>query len=417
VNSGTTPGLALEATRDPAAVLLTVVLCFLTSLCEGFDLQAAGVAAGGIRAEFHPDAARLGYFFSASTLGLFVGAAFGGRLSDRVGRKSVLVGSVAAFGLFSLLTPLAANISALILARLLTGLGLGGALPNLIALGSESAPAGRRSANVTIIFAGAPIGGAIASLISLLIYPGHWRVIFIVGGVVPLLIVPLLATLLTESHAFRLARARPSGKGASRVLDLISEKLWWRTLLLWASSLLALLTLYLLLNWLPLLMVAGGMTYSQAAGTQILFNAGGASGALYIGTQLETQRRKAGVLVTFIGLPCLLALLIMAAGHLAPTLAVVFLLGAAILSAQAILYAYAPLLYPTAIRGVGVGFVVAMGRIGSILGPLFGSMLVGAGRGSTQVLAGLLPIVLACSLCAVALVWRAPAPAEGPAPA
>jgi AAHS family 3-hydroxyphenylpropionic acid transporter len=414
VNSSATPGLATEATREPAAVLLTVVLCFLACMCEGFDLQAAGVAAGGIRAEFHPDAATLGYFFSASTLGLFVGAVVGGRLSDRVGRKRVLVGSVAAFGLFSLLTPLAANISALIFARLLTGFGLGGALPNLIALGSESAPAGRRSANVTIIFAGAPIGGAIASLISLLIAPEHWRVIFVVGGVVPLFIVPLLAALLTESRAFRLARARQSKEGASRVLDLLSEERWWRTLLLWASSLLALLTLYLLLNWLPILMMADGMSYVQAAGAQVLFNVGGASGALYIGTHLETQRRQAGVLVTFIGLPCLLALLIVVAGHLAPTLAMVFLLGAAILSAQAILYACAPLLYPTAIRGAGVGFAVAMGRIGSIVGPLFGSMLVGAGQSPGQVLAGLLPIVLVCSLCAVAVVWRAPDPAEVP---
>jgi len=116
-----------EAISEHSAAHRTLWLCFLICLCEGIDLQAAGVAAGGIHAEFHADAAYFGYFFSASTLGLFVGALFGGRLSDRIGRRSVLLASVCAFGLFSLLTPLAWDLGSLTWARLFTGLGLGGA--------------------------------------------------------------------------------------------------------------------------------------------------------------------------------------------------------------------------------------------------------------------------------------------------
>src|SRR6202789_3643178 len=117
----------------------TLILCFLAALCEGIDLQAAGVAANGIIREFHPGSQLLSYFFSASTLGLMCGAAFGGGVADRIGRKRVWGGSVGVFGFFSLLTARAWNIESLIWVRLLAGLGLGGTLPNLISLGGESA--------------------------------------------------------------------------------------------------------------------------------------------------------------------------------------------------------------------------------------------------------------------------------------
>src|SRR5580698_2378231 len=105
---------------DSATARLTVFLCFLATFCEGIDLQAAGLAAAGIRAQYHPDPQLLSYFFSASTLGLFLGALVGGRLADRLGRKSVLVAAVGVFGVFSLLTTLAGDITMLTLARFLT---------------------------------------------------------------------------------------------------------------------------------------------------------------------------------------------------------------------------------------------------------------------------------------------------------
>jgi len=180
----------------------TVMFCVLAALCEGIDLQGAGVAAPGIRAEFLAGPAQLGSFLSASTFGLFVGALIGGRYADRIGRKSVLVVSIAIFGLCSLLTPLAHDMSSLSIARLLTGLGLGGALPNLIALTSESSPSDRRSANVALVYSGAPFGGAIASAVSLVMGASHWRWIFLVGGIAPLLLTPFMARALPESAAF-----------------------------------------------------------------------------------------------------------------------------------------------------------------------------------------------------------------------
>jgi len=382
---------------------LGIFLCFLGAFCEGIDLQAAGVAAAGIRQQFHPDNQLLSYFFSAGTLGLFFGAVIGGNLSDRMGRKGVLVASIACFGLFSLLTPIAWDMDSLIGARLLTGLGLGGALPNLIAIGSERAPPRRRSASVTLIYSAVPLGGALASLVSLLATPAQWRWIFIVGGVVPLAVAPVIGTWLREVR-------RPPDRGADHpgLLAFLGGGRAGRTLLLWVSFFLALLTLYLLLNWLPTLLAGGGFDKAQIAVDMIAFNLGGCLSALYIGSHLETQLRHRGVLLTFAGLPLLLFLLAQGPRPALVAGLLVFALGAAAIGAQAILAAFAPLCYPTSSRGTGVGFAVGIGRIGSIVGPLLGAVLLGSGNSPSLVLMRLLPIVLLGSACAVTLAWRQP---------
>lgn len=392
----------------------TLILCFLAALCEGIDLQAAGVAANGIIREFHPGSQLLSYFFSASTLGLMCGAAFGGRLADRIGRKSVLVGSVAVFGFFSLLTAWAWNIESLIWVRLLAGLGLGGTLPNLISLGAESAAEHRRTVTVTIIYAGMPLGGALASLLTMLIAPAQWRWIFILGGVTPLLVAPAIAALLQESRAFRALRAGAASSRGNKagVSAVIGEGRAGRTLLLWVSFFLALMTLYLLLNWLPTLLVSSGLSKSQSAAAMIAFNIGGCLGAVVMGAQLETQWRQRGVLIAFVGLPLVLLLLAVAPREPALVVPVVFVVGAAVLAAQSTLYAYAPLCYPTRIRGAGVGFAVAAGRFGSMVGPLLGGLLVVGGMSTFRVLTGMLPVVILGSVCAVLLAWRPP-PALG----
>jgi MFS transporter, AAHS family, 3-hydroxyphenylpropionic acid transporter len=384
----------------------TVVFCVLAALCEGIDLQAAGVAAAGIAAEFKPSPAQLGNFFSASTLGLFLGALIGGRLADRVGRKRILVASIALFGLFSLLTPAAFSMSSLGVARLLTGLGLGGALPNLIALTAESSPAHRRSANVALVYAGAPLGGAIASWISMVSAASHWRWIFIVGGLAPLLLAPIMGWALPESLAFQ--RARRDSVPRGRVTEVLAAGRASRTLLLWISFFLELLILYLLLNWLPTLLVGVGLTRAEAAGAQIGFNIGGALAALLMGHLLEGRWRNPSIVVTFVALPLLVPLLARTGPQPATVTVLVLLLGCAVLAAQAFLYASAPIPYPTAIRGIGVGAAVAMGRLGSIVGPQLGGLLKGMGHGPSRLFMDLLPIVVAGSLCALWLARRLP---------
>ena len=187
-----------------------VILCFLGALCEGFDVQAAGIAAAGVSHLFRPTPHALGLFFSASGAGLLLGAVVGGRISDRLGRKSVLVASIAAFGLFSLLTSVAPDMESLTAARFLTGLGLGGAMPNLIALAADSSAAKSRNASIAIAFIGMPVGAVAASLIVFFLPLEAWRVVFQVGGAAPLIVAPLMFRYLpaTKSGAGRVT-ARP----------------------------------------------------------------------------------------------------------------------------------------------------------------------------------------------------------------
>jgi AAHS family 3-hydroxyphenylpropionic acid transporter len=394
-----------------ATARTTIVFCVLAALCEGFDLQAAGVAAAGIAPEFSPGPEKLGTFFSASTLGLLIGALVGGRLADSIGRKSVMVTSIAIFGLFSLLTALAGSMTELNWARLLTGLGLGGALPNLVTLVSESARPHRHSASIALVYSGNPFGGAIASIASLLIAPAHWRWIFIMGGVAPLMLVPVMALLLRESPAFRAAQRQPPHVVAGMLsmprrgsfAAILSDGRAPRTLLLWFSFFLGLLSLYLLINWLPTLLMSDGLTRSQATAAQIGFNIGGGAAALLMGHLLEGRLRERSVTVTFIALPILMAALAKCPPQPALMIGVVFLLGCAIVAAQAFLYAMAPASYPTSIRGVGVGAAVAAGRIGSIVGPKLGGALRAAGHGGAQLFFDILPLVICGSLCGLLL--------------
>jgi len=369
-------------------------------------LQAAGVAAAGIGAEFKPTPDQLGTFFSASTFGLFIGALIGGRLADSIGRKKVLICSIALFGLFSLLTTYAADVQSLTWARALTGLGLGGALPMLLALVSESSAARHQSASVATVYAAMPLGGAGASLLIMLIAGSQWRTVFVVGGVVPLLLAPLMAVWLPESPAFRREQQSSATLKAGSVKALFAQGRARRTLLLWASFLLELLLLYLLLNWLPTLLVSDGFTRVQAAGAQIGFNLGGVLSAVLIGYLLGGRLRNSATIVVFAILPLLLVLLAKSPPDFKIVASAVSLLGCAVLAAQAFLYAVAPAAYPTRIRGIGVGAAVAFGRIGSIVGPKLGGVLKAAGHGPSQLLMDLLPIVVVGSACALWLAWE-----------
>jgi AAHS family 3-hydroxyphenylpropionic acid transporter len=395
----------------------TIAGCIAVAFCEGFDLQAAGVAAGGIVAELRPTSEQLGTFFSASTLGLFAGALLGGRLSDSFGRKRILVGSIVLFGFFSVLTAAARDIQALSWARLLTGGGLGGVFPTLLALVSESSSTRRRNINVALVYGGMPFGGAIASLVSLLTAPQHWRLIFIAGGVTPLVLAPLMHRVLRESAEFERSSATAVATAGTlgfetlpktgNFLAILAGGRAATTLLLWISSFLELLTLYLILSWLPLLLVGSGFTKSEAALVQIAFNVGGALAALGIGPLLESRARNLSVVAAFVSVPLFILLLSHSLSQLALVTLIVFGTGGSVLAAQSFLYATAPRCYPTLIRGVALGAAVAMGRVGSIVGPKLGGTLKAAGHSSGQLFTEILPLVVLASVTGLWFAWEA----------
>ena len=396
----------LRSEASPSVGLI-LGLCFLAAVCEGFDVQAAGVAAGGIAREFHPAPGALGWFFSAANIGLLIGAVIGGRLSDRLGRKSVLIGSLAIFGLFSLITAFVGDMQGLTIVRLLTGLGLGGTMPNMIATAAGVRGGLPKGGDIAFTYIGMPLGGAVASLLVVLLPVEHWRQVFIIGGVTPLATAVAMAMFLPAVLS-RPSKILPAAAGVpvGAVKALFGDGRLPRTLVLWIGFFLAVLTLHLLLNWLPLLLTAQGLTKSQAALAQVGFNVGGAVGALSVGRMLDTRLRQLGVALCVIALPGVLLLLALVHGPATAGLAIV--LGGAILALQVILFSVAGAFYPERVRGTGLGVTVGVGRIGSIVGPLLAGILLAAGGSSVQVLMGLLPMALVGGACAAFLAWRAP---------
>ncbi|SFJ41723.1 3-(3-hydroxy-phenyl)propionate transporter MhpT [Caulobacter sp. UNC279MFTsu5.1] len=385
--------------------LIAVALCCLLALFEGFDLQAAGVAAPRLAPDLGLKPEDLGWFFSVSTFGLMAGAAMGGRLSDRFGRKVTLLVSVAAFGLLSIATGLATDLKSLLLARFLTGVGLGGALPNLIAIVAESVTPKLRSRAVGFLYAGMPCGGAVAALVSLAgAEPSDWRMIFHVGGVGPLLALLLAIPLLPNPPK---APSAADGRKSGFVEAIAGEGRALTTLLLWTAFFLALLIMYLLLSWLPSLLIGRGLSRPDAGLVQMAFNLAGAAGSIATGWLMDNRRRRTLTILGVFGASA--ASVAAAAG--APASLLVYLavgaaLGATVSGVQSTVYGLAPGFYPARLRGTGVGAAVVMGRLGSAAGPLLAAALIGAGRSSNQVLLALLPVIAAGGLICLWLAAR-----------
>ncbi|HEX8601678.1 MAG TPA: 3-(3-hydroxy-phenyl)propionate transporter MhpT, partial [Pseudoduganella sp.] len=346
----------------------TIALCFITALLEGLDLQSTGIAAPGIRAEFQLAPALMGWVFSAGLVGLLPGAFIGGALADRIGRKTVLVWAVLLFGIFSFATAHAWDYSSLLAARVLTGLGLGAALPLLIALTSEAADPAMRSTAVGLTYCGVPLGGAIASVIDMAGFEAGWRTVFYVGGLAPVVVALLLFLLLRESASFR-PRAAGQAHAAPPVSSVFANGVLGSTLLLWVACFFTLTVLYMLLNWLPSLLIGQGYSRPEAGVVQILFNIGGAAGSVLSGRLVDRQRAVLAVAIAYAGMLLSLAGLALS-GSFNVMLLAGFAAGYCAIGAQAVLYARAPALYASGIRATGVGASVAVGRLGAIAGPL-----------------------------------------------
>lgn len=385
------------------ANVTTIGLCLAIALLEGLDLQSAGVAAPRMAKEFGLSVAQMGWAFSAGAIGLLPGAALGGRLADRLGRKRVLMLSVALFGLFSLATTQVWNFESLLVARLLTGLGLGAAMPNLIALCSEAAPAHQRGTAVGAMYCGMPFGAVLASVIAILL-PGEtgWRHIFYVGGFGPLVMLPLLGLWLRESAQYVAAQNDTPGQAPGVITALCREGRLGTTVALWISYLGTLVVLYFLMNWLPSMVIANGLSRVQASVAIMMFNIGGGIGAIGIANVMDRFGRRITVIGMYIGIAASLAALASAAGNLSMVTGA-FFCGLFIVGGQSVLYALAGQAYPTEVRGTGVGAAVAIGRLGSILGPLVAGQLFALGQSPSMLVGASIPLIVVAALAALSV--------------
>jgi AAHS family 3-hydroxyphenylpropionic acid transporter len=384
------------------------VLCAAAALVEGFDNQSMGVAAPRMLAEFGLSSGLKGVILSATALGLFMGAAIGGRVADYLGRKRALTASLLLFGVFTLATTLAANASWLFAARLLTGLGLGGAMPNFISLSSESASGKHQLRAVTMVMAAMPFGGAIAALMALGEQLGWgWRSIFYVGGCAPVLIALLMHFRLPESRRYALQAAAASGAPVASIpTALFAAGRALTSVLLWIGFFFTQLVLLLMLNWLPSLVVGLGLTHTQASMVSIGFNLSGALGSVFLAHLYGGGRRRLWVVLSYAGMALALAAVAAVGKEFVVVALACALAGVFIVGAQLILFALAPLYYSTAMRGTGVGAAVAVGRLGSVVGPLFAGAVLAGGGGSATVLLAIVPFVIVGGGACFALTWR-----------
>ena len=391
-----------------AGAWITLALCFCATFIEGIDLQSMGIAAPKLGPEFHLSPKQLGAVLSMSPLGLFFGAFIGGRVADAFGRKMALIISMVVFGAFQLVTVWAPGYEALMGIRFICGLGLGGALPNLIALTSEALSGRNSILNVVFTMAGMPTGGTLASLIA---YwggeTGDWRTVFYVGGIAPLVLAPLVMLWLRESWMFRAAKAEAAqaGRKVNTLKVLFGENRAIASILLWVGMFGTTLVTYLMLNWLPKLLVMGGFSKTDASFIQIFFNVGSAVGSIFLGWLMQRRPRRSILLACYVGLAAFLYTLTFVGHSVVLASWDVAIIGAFLLGAQYILYGLTPLFYRTETRGTGSGASVAAGRLGSATAPQLGGMLVAAGASFGQVMESLLPVTAVSAAAAILLMF------------
>ena len=389
-------------------VAIIVAICFLTALMEGLDLQAIGVAAPLMAPEFGLDRQQLGVILSSSPFGLLLGALAGGKLADIFGRKAMLAATMAGSGLFTLLTAHVQSVEMLVAVRFVAGIALGGAMPNLLALASETTAGNGKVGNVVISFAGMPIGGTLAAVSAAVAATYHlWRPIFYVGGFASLALALAMVLVLPESQRFREAKAAGAAAPVriSSVEALFGGGRLAATLLVWVFCLCVNLISFLLLNWLPLLNIAKGFTAAQASSLQVVYNFTACFGSIAMGRLMDARPGKLVLGGCFLGVALCFLGLAGAGSEFLLTAAILTVTAAFLYGGIYIVYGLIPGVYPTLARGVGTGASFAAGRIGSIIGPLLAGGILGAGHSGAVVLEALLPITALAGGTAVALVW------------
>ncbi|HLL28085.1 MAG TPA: aromatic acid/H+ symport family MFS transporter [Xanthobacteraceae bacterium] len=422
-----------------------LLACAGVLFLDGFDTQAIGYVAPALGQEWGLARGALGPVFSAGLFGLMIGALILGPVADRIGRKRIIVLSTAAFGICTLATVFAHDTSSLLIIRFLTGLGLGGAMPNAIALTSEFSPHRRRATMVMAMFCGFSVGAALGGLLAAALIPGFgWRSVFLIGGVVPLLLAPLLAARLPESVRFLaltgrddarvaefLQRIAPSARFPDHarfgvqeqkltglpVAHLFSEGRGFATLLLWIVFFMSLLDIYLLSNWLPTVLNDLGASIPAAAAVGAMLQVGGVIGTLILGLIIDRFSFRA-LALTYLFAAAAVALVGYSGRSIPFATFAIFCAGFTIIGGQIAANALAATYYPTMMRSTGVGWALGVGRVGSIVGPLIGGYMLASHVGAESLFMAAAIPALCASIAAFALARIAkPSPVSNAQPA
>jgi AAHS family 4-hydroxybenzoate transporter-like MFS transporter len=414
--------------------IMVVVLCALTVFLDGFDTQSIAFVAPSIAREMHLERASLGPLFVASLVGLLIGALTFGPIADKLGRRTVIMICTVVFGICTLLTATSDSLTELLIFRFITGLGLGGAMPNSIALTAEYCPERRRATLVMLMFTGFSLGAAAGGGLAAVLIPEYgWRSLWYVGGALPLILLPIQYFFLPESIRFliisdastvRIARlvrridpeadapadaryevdeARAPGVP---VKHLFRDGRAWGTILLWVAFFMNLLDLFFLQNWIPTITNAAGVPERTAVLIGTLFQVGGVIACL-IGIFID-RFGAYKVLAILYGLGCLVVMSIGQTLAVPALMALTFAAGFCIVGGQNSANALAAIFYPTPMRATGVGWCLGIGRIGAILGPLVVGFLISLHWPIASIffLGGVPPLLAAIAIFLMGRVYR-----------
>lgn len=384
-----------------------MLLCFLIMAADGFDTVAVGYVGPALVAAWGGSKLALGPLFSAALIGLAIGALVAGPMGDKFGRKKVLIGSVLAFGVCTLGSALATSMTQLTTLRVLTGIGLGAAMPNAVTLLSEYAPEKHRSLLVNIMFCGFTLGASAAGFTAAWVIPAFgWESIFVIGGAAPILLAVALLSL-PESIRFLVLQGRPAHK-ITRILRQINQRFVepkdgyliplretaegkaplavlfsfdYRigSYLLWLTSFMGLVVYYLLTSWMPTLMRESGFSLKQAAMMTALLSLGAGVGPVICGWLMDRVNSYRVVGMSFM----LAAVFVLATGRSLENVGalpyLIFLTGVFLAGALTSMPVLASSFYPTRARASGVAWMLGIGRFGGIIGALAGGPLLNAG--------------------------------------
>ncbi|MDE8348426.1 MAG: MFS transporter [Acidocella sp.] len=421
--------------------MLIFFICFLAMLSDGYDLGVVGLAAPGIVSSFHMVRSAMAPVFSAALLGMLVGALTSGIYGDRFGRKRGIIIACFIIGIASFGCGFAPDFTSLLWLRFATGLGLGGLLPNVTAMMAEFLPKKIRAAFTTYAFMGITFGGILPGIVSAQLVGGDWHELFFVGGLIPMIVLPLVFFKLPESLKFlsldrkndteirkwlgKLAPELAIPQNVTFILNetkakkfsisfLFADKLKLVTPFLWLVFISIMLVNFFVNSWLAIVLHDIGFTKTQAADTVSLYYVGGVVGGLLIGPALDLIGPI--VLALYAAIGCVITTLIGIPDTAPATIhLLVFMIGFSILGAQVGMSSFAGMLYPTAIRSRGAGFAHAIGRIGAISGPLLAGQLI-AHHASVFILflVPVIPLTIAAiGFAVITIIWTGKALGTG----
>ncbi|CAM4278333.1 MFS transporter [Acinetobacter pragensis] len=380
-----------------------LMLCFTIVAIDGFDTASIGFIAPILKIDWTITPSQMATLFASGLIGLTLGALFFGPLADRIGRKKILLLSILLFGLGSLISSFSPNFTILLLLRLITGIGLGGAMPSAITLMSEYCPSTKKSFFVTLMFCGFTIGSALGGLVSAQLIPMiGWRGIFFIGGFLPLILLPIFYFYIPESLRFKVLKQHPqleintlvqklapasekltklyanhAEKATSSIKDLFSVQFSSSTILIWLTYFMSLMVIYLISSWLPTLLTNTGISLKSASIVTSVFQIGGTIGSILLGYWMDKFGGNKILSIAY----TLGAISVIISGIFSHSILLlilgIFAVGFFISGAQTGLNAYAANFYPTNCRATGVSWANAIGRSGSVAGSFVGGCLMG----------------------------------------